>query len=491
MVPHHRTFEPIDGTLRLSSLARAHLFLGVGLLGSVIFVGTRFSVEGQINSALAALVLSASVLFCVRQLSAPITGFVLLVLSAVLAPVEIAANGLSISLLLAAFLCVHWLVAAIVLKRRLPISSVPVVIAALAFAAIAVLSFLVGQYPWFPTEPAPVVAQVGGLALFIVSTGLFVTVAHQIQSERDLQRLTWVFIAAGGVLVATHFIPPSPVLERVTAVTQVRTIGSLFWVWLVALSFGQALWNTRLAPGFRVALVAIGTLTLLRGLLLGFSWASGWLPPLVALGVVLLVRFPRFTITAATILIVPVLMVSSVILASVMDHEAYSWMTRLEAWTVILRMVEANPLLGFGPANYYHYTVLFPILGWWVSFNSHNTYLDLLAQVGVLGLSAFLWFVYEIGRLTFRLWTRVPPGFSRGYAAGTLGGLAGSLVAGLLGDWIVPFAYNVGLKGFRSSLLFWLFLGGSLALYRMTARPSRPRGHAFPLATAKFAVPSG
>jgi O-antigen ligase len=91
-----------------------------------------------------------------------------------------------------------------------------------------------------------------------------------------------------------------------------------------------------------------------------------------------------------------------------MEHESYSWMTRLEAWAVMLQVIERNPLLGFGPANYYHYTLLFPILGWWVRFNSHNNYLDILGQTGVLGLLAFFWFAYLAGRLTLRLWSRAP-----------------------------------------------------------------------------------
>ena len=38
------------------------------------------------------------------------------------------------------------------------------------------------------------------------------------------------------------------------------------------------------------------------------------------------------------------------------------------------------------------------------------------------------------------------------------------LVAGMLGDWVIPFVYNVGLKGFRASVLGWIFLGGLVAL---------------------------
>jgi hypothetical protein len=40
-------------------------------------------------------------------------------------------------------------------------------------------------------------------------------------------------------------------------------------------------------------------------------------------------------------------------------------------------------------------------------------------------------------------------------------------VAGMLGDWILPFFYNLGLYGFRSSMLGWLFLGGLVSLGQM------------------------
>jgi hypothetical protein len=51
---------------------------------------------------------------------------------------------------------------------------------------------------------------------------------------------------------------------------------------------------------------------------------------------------------------------------------------------------------------------------------------------------------------------------------GSLGGLATMIVAGVLGDWVLPFVYNVGIVGFRSSYLGWLFLGGVVALVHFT-----------------------
>ena len=135
------------------------------------------------------------------------------------------------------------------------------------------------------------------------------------------------------------------------------------------------------------------------------------------------------------------------------------------------QVIQYNPWLGFGPANYHHYTALFPILGWWVRFNSHNNYIDLVGQTGLIGLILFGWVAVEVLRLAVKLRHRLGSGFERAYVFGAIGGLAGSLVSGLLADWIIPFTYNVGVRGFRSSLLFWFFLGGVLSLKRMGSQP--------------------
>jgi O-antigen ligase len=133
----------------------------------------------------------------------------------------------------------------------------------------------------------------------------------------------------------------------------------------------------------------------------------------------------------------------------------------------MLEMIQANPIFGLGPANYYAYSTLFAIRGYNVNFNSHNQYIDLVAQTGIVGLFCYLWFFAVVARLGWSLRDRVPAGFAHAYLYGTLGGLCGMLVAGVLGDWVLPFVYNVGLVGLRSSLLGWLFLGGLLTLERL------------------------
>jgi O-antigen ligase len=150
--------------------------------------------------------------------------------------------------------------------------------------------------------------------------------------------------------------------------------------------------------------------------------------------------------------------------------DEYSYSTRLDAWAIIVDMLRVNPVLGFGPANYYWYTPLFRIRGYAVQFSSHNQYLDILAQIGILGLACVLWFFIELAWLGWRLRTQAPKGFAQAYVYGALGGLAGTVASGMLVDWLFPFVYNVGFNGFRSTILGWFFLGGLVTIEQVVRR---------------------
>jgi O-Antigen ligase len=303
-----------------------------------------------------------------------------------------------------------------------------------------------------------------------VSACLFLAVGHQITAEWHLRRLVWTFLILGTFACLVQMVPSLGIVGFYT--TRPRSMGSLFWTWLVAISASQAIFNRQLRPLVRLALLSVTLMVLGHGLIQVRSWASGWLPPLVVLGALSLLRFPRFTIDLGLVSAPVALGLWSQISSVLLEEETYSLMTREEAWRVLWNLVERSPLLGTGPANYYYYTENFPILGWYVRFISHNNYQDFLVQTGFIGLLAFCWFGFEAGWLALRLYRSAPRGFARAYAAGAFGGVAGSLASGMLGDWIVPFYYNAGILGFRSSLLFWVFVGGLLALKRIAASPS-------------------
>jgi len=246
------------------------------------------------------------------------------------------------------------------------------------------------------------------------------------------------------------------------------SVGSLFWVWLVAVSLSQSACNRDLKLLTRLFLFSIAAIALYRGLFLARSWVSGWVPLLVTVGIVAFFRSPRVAFSLSLLIPPAILLWGGRFIQSVSDTEQYSSMTRLEAWKVLWPLIEKSPLVGLGPSHYYYYTENLPILGWYVKFCSHNQYVDLVAQYGFLGLAAFCWLVLEITSTTLWLRPRVRTYFANSYLIGAVAGIGGTIVSGMLADWIIPFYYNIGIGGFRSSLLFWFFLGGVLALRRMT-----------------------
>lgn len=362
-----------------------------------------------------------------------------------------------------------WVLDSILRQRRLRLFPSRTIAPALAFVVVAVLAFISGNLPWVGfARPASLMTQIGGLAVFILSIGAFLLVTHQIPGLRWLRWLTWSFLALGAVYIAGQLVPGLGHFLFVTLrLFPTGSAVSLFWVWLVALAFSQAAFNRRLDVGWRLVLGGLVLATVYWSLFPARSWASGWLPPLVAVVVILWAGAPRLGLLITVVGGALVLLRLNDVTGMVMVNEEYSAMTRWEAWRILGEIIKINPVLGLGPANYYHYTPLYPILGYAVEFNSHNQYIDIVAQTGLLGLLCFVWFVWEVGRLGWRMRRSVPDGFPKAYLYGALGGLAGTLVAGMLGDWVLPYVYNVGLDGMRSSVLAWLFLGGIVVLERL------------------------
>jgi hypothetical protein len=98
--------------------------------------------------------------------------------------------------------------------------------------------------------------------------------------------------------------------------------------------------------------------------------------------------------------------------------------------------------------------------------STHNNYFDILAQTGVIGFTIFIAVIFsllKVGRQTLRRY-RGQRDFSEVFAAVTLSGVGGALVGMMLGDWVLPFAYNETIGGFDNAVLTWGMLGGMVAL---------------------------
>jgi hypothetical protein len=379
-------------------------------------------------------------------------------------------SSLNVTILAVPILLGLWLVA-MVWQRHIQLASSATNLPLMGLIAAISISFLVGYLPWNVfAQLAPVRAQLGQWSIFVFSAGAFWLAANRMGNIRWLHRMVWLFLILSAVYIAGRVMGRGGKWLVDLFVTGATT-GSLFWVWLVAFAAGQALFNHNLSKFWRIALLGLVAATFMVSLRADArSWTSGWLPSLTALSVLVFLRWPR----ASLLLAVAAALVGVLFLPELREllivSNQYSILTRGATFSIFLEIIKASPLLGVGPANYYYYTPLYPILGYYVQFNSHNQYVDIVAQTGAVGMLFFTWWSLATAKVGWSLRKKFADGFSTAYVHAALAGLAGMLVAGVLGDWFLPFVYNIGLNGFRASVLGWLFLGGLIALEQVARR---------------------
>lgn len=427
--------------------------IGVGLL----FINTvvaLYAAQRQLTLLLFPLLGIALILVFLRW---PAVGLIVAALSGIIVP-YLGPSGFNVTMVLVSLLIGLWFLKTIVQQDTFWLAPSSTVWLIFVFVGLSLFSFAVGQLPWFTfAENAPLGAQLGGLSIYILSAGVYLLMASQVREMVWLQRMTFAFLAFGALTMLTNIVLPN--LGLVSG-TMLQPVGPVFYIWLVALAFSQALYNRDLHPGWRLALLAMVLANIYFHFFIRYEHKSTWFSLAACLAIIIGLRSWRAAIAVGLVGLLSIFyMANSVILS-----EEYSLFTRFEGWTILFQIMKASPVWGLGFANYYWYTPLFPIRGYEVSFNSHNNYIDIAAQVGILGLICILVLFWQLFRTGWRLRKSAPAGFAQAYAYGALGGLSGMAVVGMLGDWFLPFFYNVGLAGFRSSMLGWLFLGGLVSL---------------------------
>ena len=318
--------------------------------------------------------------------------------------------------------------------------------------------------PWLPgAEHASTFAQIGGWLLYAFPVGGFLLVGNLVKHVHWLKAYTWIFLILGGIFTIVCW--RYGVDGAAEIFFHYGISSGIFWTMLAVVGFGQALSNKDLAWKWRLLACAISISGLAFGWMRGKEWIAGWLPAVIAVFVMILMKNWKQGLVLAvfvTILIIP----NFQGVYSQVNTSSQQWSSefRFMTWPIMFELVKIDPIFGLGMANSYHYTALFPINGYYVVFNSHNNYWDLAVQTGLIGLGLFLWLVFEIFRLGLKVRKQAQDGFSYAYANSAIGLLVGCLVAAFLADWFLPFLYNIGFPGFRTSTLAWLFLGGLLSL---------------------------
>jgi hypothetical protein len=430
-----------------------------------IFIG-YFGNQSLLMRVAVLLVGAVGLLLLLRQ---PALGLLGVLVGAFFVPFS-GPGGFNLAVLGIAGLTGLWLFDSMMRERQITINHTATAIPLFSLIVISVISFLMGQLAWYPlAQKAPIPAQVGGFLIFILSACAFLLMANFIREVRWLKMFTWLFVAIGAVYIIGRIVPQ--IGYRINPFFQpgATSNSSIFWVWLLCIPFSQMLLNTHLHKMWRAALGLLVLAVLYVSIIQAYDWKSGFMPPLagVAAIVALLLR-------KKVIFFIPVLAVVAYFVSlQAVGTEAYSTLTRIEAWLIVIELAKVSPVFGLGFANYYFYTSLVPILGWYVSFNSHSQYVDIFAQTGIAGLLAFFWIFWRIGLLGWQMKDRTPAGFERAFVYGAVGGAVGTVAAGWFVDWVLPFVYNIGMNGFRGSMLSWLFMGGLVVIHQSNAKKAK------------------
>jgi hypothetical protein len=137
------------------------------------------------------------------------------------------------------------------------------------------------------------------------------------------------------------------------------------------------------------------------------------------------------------------------------DAEAPWVVPRVYLWQAALRLIAQRPLLGVGPDNFRHlYGAELGLDSWDERIQANNLYLELLVDLGLVGLLSFGWVLLGPLRRIAGTLRDAPPGRESFWTLGAGLAILAFLVHGLL-DTFLAFV--------PTALLFWLCLGFVLA----------------------------
>jgi O-antigen ligase len=243
----------------------------------------------------------------------------------------------------------------------------------------------------------------------------------------------------------------------------------LWALWLIAPCYGLLIAQPRLRWYWRVALVVMIILTFYQTLVVESLWVSGWMPAIVALFAITFLRSRKAFLVFIVIAAIGFYMSRGFFQQVADDNVEEGSMQRIGIWEQSWGLTRQHWIFGTGPAGYAIYYMSYYKED---ARSTHNNYLDILAQFGFVGAAIWLWFVAASVWEGWKIVQRAPPGFLRTLAIIATGGWIGAMASMFFGDWILPFAYNQTISGYKYTVYSWLFLGMLICIRHILDNPA-------------------
>jgi O-antigen ligase len=303
--------------------------------------------------------------------------------------------------------------------------------------------------------PKFIVTQVASLITFLVSTGAALLIGNFVRKPAHLKVMVGAFIVCGTLMTITQLfhIQQHFLNDR-----------GLWGTWTATPAYGLLIAQPKLRWRWRVVLLAIIAFTLYQTVVVNADWVSGWVPTVAAMLAATFLRSKKAFVVLVVVVAIAAYSAQSFFTEVANDNINDGSLERLSLWEQNWRVVSAHWLLGTGPAGYALYYMTYYRDD---ARSTHNNYLDILAQFGFSGMAIWLWLALTGTIEGWLLTRRAPPGFLRTLAIIATAGWVGAQVSMFFGDWVLPFAYNQGVGGYKYTVYTWLFLGTLISIRQL------------------------
>ncbi|MCC6758309.1 MAG: O-antigen ligase family protein, partial [Candidatus Omnitrophica bacterium] len=137
----------------------------------------------------------------------------------------------------------------------------------------------------------------------------------------------------------------------------------------------------------------------------------------------------------------------------------FNWTGRQVFWAETFEVFKAAPVFGTGLNTYTEAVQRYNKP--WSGFYSHNCYLQMLAEIGIVGLASFLWLMIVLALESWKVLMKLPNGYYRVVLMG--------LFSGLVGFWVHG-AMDTNFYSARLGNLMWILMGLVAAVIQLAGK---------------------
>jgi hypothetical protein len=353
-----------------------------------------------------------------------------------------------------------WFIRSLIVNKKLVLKPFPINVPLFGFLLtipISVVWSILFRDPFVHTWNTFLVMQIATAIVMIMLPASFLIVGNFVRDMKTLKIMV-VLLLIAGVLGFFFDYGISPL--------RINTKG-LFTMWVVGMSVGLALFNQKLPAFARGLLLMLAAIWIYYRFGQNISWLAGWLPSFSVLFILLFMRSKKMAFAFILLMVILIAANSQFYEEALADETNESGYTRLAAWRLNWSITREHLLFGTGPGGYAAYLMsYYPSRG----MATHSNYIDLIAQLGIVGIFFYVWFFVKLALMGYNLCRRLRGryDFAEGLANVAFAGTVGCIVAMAFGDWLIPFPYTQSIGSFDYINYSWLLMGSTLVLDRLT-----------------------